>query len=340
MTKHETHDDSGTTVEPGGERLQARQEGLRARALPPADRARPGAGVGPLHRSARRHPLRGPRRRRQGRHDQAHHPVPQPTRRPHRRAAVTHRAAAQPVVLPALHRAPSGGRRDRALRPQLVQPRRRRARHGVLHRRRVPTLPAPGSDLRADAGRGGHRTAQVLVQRQPRRAGTAVPVAPARPASALEALTHGRRVDQAVGGLLARQGRDVRAHRHPRGALVRGGGRRQAACPDQHDRPPADDAPLWRGRADPGEAAQAATVTGIPASRQGALHLRPRPRGDPRPTETHRRPPAARCTAVGWGDRGSQLSDGETGTLYAVARRWKRPQHFNRRDRATLDRRR
>ena len=36
-----------------------------------------------------------------------------------------------------------------------------------------------------------------------------------RPHAALEALPDGPRVDQPVGGLLAGQGRDVRAHRHP-----------------------------------------------------------------------------------------------------------------------------
>ena len=44
------------------------------------------------------------------------------------------------------------------------------------------------------------------------------------------------RVDHSLGGLLARQGRDVRAYRHPRGAVVRRRQRGQAAGPAQHDR--------------------------------------------------------------------------------------------------------
>ncbi len=39
-----------------------------------------------------------------------------------------------------------------------------------------------------------------------------------------------------VGGVLPGQGRDVRAHRHPRGAVVCRGKRRQAPGPDEHDR--------------------------------------------------------------------------------------------------------
>ena len=81
-----------------------------------------------------RRALRGTRRGRQGRRDQAHHPAPQPARLPRRGAARAERARAHAVVFPALRAAPAGGRRDRAVRPQLVQPRRRRARHGLLHR--------------------------------------------------------------------------------------------------------------------------------------------------------------------------------------------------------------
>ena len=89
--------------------------------------------------------LRGPRRRRQGRHHQAHHRAPQSARRAHRRPGHAHRAREDGVVLPALRRAPAGRRRDGPLRPLLVQPRRRRARHGLLQRGRgvgvLPLLP-------------------------------------------------------------------------------------------------------------------------------------------------------------------------------------------------------
>ena len=51
----------------------------------------------------------------------------------------------------------------------------------------------------------------------------------------------------ALGGLLPGQGRDVRAHRHPRVALAGRRERRQAPGPDQHDRPPALEHPLPEG---------------------------------------------------------------------------------------------
>ena len=57
-----------------------------------------------------------------------------------------------------------------------------------------------------------------------------------RPHAPLEAEPERRAVDHQVGGLLAREGHDVRAHRHPRGAMVGGRQRRQAARADQHDR--------------------------------------------------------------------------------------------------------
>ena len=84
-----------------------------------------------------RDPVRGPRRRRQGRHDQAVHGAPQPARRPGRRADQADRDRARPVVLPPLRHPPADRRRDRAVRPVLVQPRRRRAGDGLLHRPRV-----------------------------------------------------------------------------------------------------------------------------------------------------------------------------------------------------------
>ena len=49
-----------------------------------------------------------------------------------------------------------------------------------------------------------------------------------RSAQAMEAEPDGRRVAQPLGRLLARQGRDVRAHRHPRGAVARRRVRHQA----------------------------------------------------------------------------------------------------------------
>ena len=53
---------------------------------------------------AHRHALRGPRRRRQGRHDPALHREPEPARRPRGGAGQAFRQRARPVVFPALHR--------------------------------------------------------------------------------------------------------------------------------------------------------------------------------------------------------------------------------------------
>ena len=133
------------------------------------------------------------------------------------------------VVLPALRRAPARGRGDRAARPLLVQPRRRRAGDGVLHAGRSTTGSCTRPDLRADARRRRHPAAQVLVLGQRPRAGAAVPDRLQRPDAAVEALADGPAVDHAVGGLLAREGRDVRPHRHRRCAVVRWRPRTSAA---------------------------------------------------------------------------------------------------------------
>jgi polyphosphate kinase len=115
-----------------------------------------------------RHPVRGPRRRRQGRHDQALHRTPQPPLRPRRGAEQALRQGARPVVLPALHRTPADRGRDGLLRPLLVQPRRRRAGDGLLHAQRLPRVHAPGARVRADARPLGHPALQVLVLGHPR----------------------------------------------------------------------------------------------------------------------------------------------------------------------------
>ena len=113
--------------------------------------------------SARRAALRGARRGRQGRHDQALHGAHQSARCAGRGARETHRPGTHAVVLPALRRAPAGGRRDRPLRPQLVQPRDGRAGHGILHGRGEQALPEGRAPLRADARQGRHPALQVLL---------------------------------------------------------------------------------------------------------------------------------------------------------------------------------
>ena len=100
----------------------------------------------------------------------------------------------------------------------------------------------------------------------------------ARPVAHVEALAHGPGVDHPVGGLLPGQGRDVRAHRHSRGAVARGGERRQAARPHQHDRRPAQHDPLPQGEAAIAETAAAAAVPGLHPDAPGHAGLRTRPR--------------------------------------------------------------
>ena len=144
----------------------------------PAPPARAGdpAAVHQGARAAGRRDLRGPRRRRQGRRDQAH-----------RRARRTRAAAAIVALGTPTERertqwyfqryvaAPARGRGDGPVRPQLVQPRRRRARHGLLHRAGVPGVPALVPGVRADARALGDHPRQVLVLGQRRGAGAALP---------------------------------------------------------------------------------------------------------------------------------------------------------------------
>ena len=68
-------------------------------------------------------------------------------------------SASDPVVFPALRRAPARGRRDGPVRPELVQPGRRRARHGLLHRGRVPGVPA----LRAPSSSGCSSASGIML---------------------------------------------------------------------------------------------------------------------------------------------------------------------------------
>ena len=130
---------------------------------------------------------------------------------PDRRAARADRTPADPVVLPALRRAPAGGRGDRAVRPQLVQPRRRRAGDGLLH-------PRSSSSASCGSARSFERLLvedgvlllkywfSVSDAEQERR----FRVPAQGPDAALEAVPDGPRVAHPVGGLLPGQGRDVR----------------------------------------------------------------------------------------------------------------------------------
>ena len=219
---------------------QALREG--ARAAPGG--AREDGGVGRIHGDAPRGDLRGPRCRGQGRHDQADDRAHEPADHPARRAAEADRTADDPVVLPAVRRTAPRRGRDRAVRPQLVQPRRHRARAGVLHARRALPVPPAVPDLRAAARGRRHHPDQVLVLGERRGAGAPVRGADHRPDAPLEALGDRPVLADEVGRLLAREGRDVRAHRHPRGAVVRRRRRQQEAGADQLHRPSAVEDPV------------------------------------------------------------------------------------------------
>ncbi|CAA9359093.1 MAG: Polyphosphate kinase 2, partial [uncultured Frankineae bacterium] len=190
--------------------------GVRPHQAAAADRADQAAELGQGAGGEDRPAVRGTRRCRQGRHDQALHRAPQPARRAGRRAGEAQRARAHAVVLPALRRAPAGRRRDPAVRPVLVQPGGRRARHGLLQPARVPRVHAPGAGLRADARALADLPGQVLVLGVPGRAAHPLRGPADRPGAPVEALADGPRLARQVGRLHRGQGGDVLLHRHRR----------------------------------------------------------------------------------------------------------------------------
>ena len=129
----------GTAVRqnPWGQRQaqgEALAQGLRQGAREAARRAGQAAGVGEGKGAQDLRRVRGPRRRRQGRHDQGDHRAGESARVSRGGAAGADRAREDADVPPALPPPLPGGGRGRDLRPQLVQPRRRRAGDGLLHR--------------------------------------------------------------------------------------------------------------------------------------------------------------------------------------------------------------
>ena len=192
---------------------------------------------------ARRGRLRGPRRRRQGRHDQADHRststpaspgsprCPRPTERERSQwyfqRYVEHLPAAGEIVL-----------FDRSWYNRAGVERVMGFCTPEEYRRFLHQCPIFERLLVEDGILLRKYWFSVSDEEQERRFQPAAE----GPDAAVEALPDGPGVDHPLGGLLPRQGRDVRAHRHPRGALVRRRERRQAARADQHDRPPALDA--------------------------------------------------------------------------------------------------
>ena len=92
------------TSSPSSRERRPRPAALFQGAVPPAGRTGEAAGLGAAPQAQGRRDVRGPRCRRQGRRDQAHHPAAQPARLPGRGAAGAERARAHAMVLPALRR--------------------------------------------------------------------------------------------------------------------------------------------------------------------------------------------------------------------------------------------
>ena len=217
------------------------------RAVPPAGRAGQAAGLGRGQAPQGRDPLRGPRRGRQGRRDQAHHAAPEPARRAasprcRRRTTASARSGTSSATSPHL---PAAGEivlfdrswYNRAGVERVMGFCDDDAVRGVLpHRARV----------REDAGALGHPAHQVLVLDLRRRAAPALSRPHPRPAEAVEAEPDGPRVAPPLGGIHQGQGNHAGAHPHPRGAVVGGaGGRQEEGAAELHP-PPARPNPFGK----------------------------------------------------------------------------------------------
>ena len=145
-------------------------QGVRAGDETPARRAGRHAGVGQGVGSQDLHRVRGPRHRREGRHDQADHRAGEPACVPGRCPARPDRAREVADVHAAVHPALPGRRRGRDLRPQLVQPGGRRAGDGLLHAGGDRAVPRAGAGGREGHGRFRDPAAEVLARGQRRRA--------------------------------------------------------------------------------------------------------------------------------------------------------------------------
>ena len=194
-------------------RQEAERRGIRKDARGPAGRTRQAAGVAAVDRQTRDDPVRGARRRRQGRHDRCRSPVHEPAHGAQRRADQADRDRTRPMVLPALHRSFPDAGRVRDLRPLLVQPRRRGTRHGLLHARAARAVSEGDAALRTDDRQRGHPLLQVLARHRPGDAAQALPRPAPQPAHQLEVLADGRRRHHALGRLYEGARGDDRARR-------------------------------------------------------------------------------------------------------------------------------
>src|SRR5205085_9424949 len=182
----------------------------------------------------------------------------------------------------------------------------------LLHPGGAPALPPPVPGVRAAPGGGGDPSPQVLVLRQRRGAGAPLRGARARPDAPLEALGDGPVLADEVGRLLPREGRDVRPHGYPGGALVHRRGRRQTGGSDQLHLPSPVEGAV-RGEEAPEDHDPAAPVRrGLRPASPGPLHVRSGSRGEP---DRLRMEPSAR-----WAEllRSAPLVDGHNDLLWEL----------------------
>ena len=171
--------------------------------------------------------LRGPRLRRQGRRDQAHHAAAQSARLPRRGAAGAERARAHAMVFPALRAriCPAGGEIVLFDRSWYNRAGVERVM-GFCTDERVRGILPLRARIRADAGALRHHPDQVLVLDH--RRGAAVPLHDAHPrsAQAVEAEPDGRGVARAAGSTTPRPRR--RCWSAPTSRRRRGGSSRRS----------------------------------------------------------------------------------------------------------------
>ena len=197
-----------------------------------------GQGKGP----ARRHRLRGPRRRRQGGHDPRPHRARQPARVPGRRAPGAVRPREVAGLHAALPAALSGCRRGGHLRSELVQPRRRRVRDGLLLAKGARTVPGVVSPDRAVPVEGGIILIKLWMEvsddEQKRRFEARIE----RSGAAVEAQPDGSALAHALVRLLPRARQDAEEDRHSHRAVVhRPVGRQEDGAAEHHRASPVAD---------------------------------------------------------------------------------------------------
>ena len=142
--------------------------------------------------------------------------------------------------------ASAGRRRDRPVRPLLVQPRRRRAGHGLRHEDEVEQFFHDVPEFERMLVRSGIKLVKYWFSITDEEQQLRFLMRIHDPIKQWKLSPDGPAVAGALGGLHQGQGGDVRAHQHPRGALVDRRGQRQEVRPAQLHPSPARAGPLRR----------------------------------------------------------------------------------------------